>query len=935
VWFEHLNGEQGVTPANRLPILRKNVGASENNNGTSHQVGLGKLLRYDSTRLLLYIRENGIEEAVATPEDKAIAALYPDASLIWIDAATGAPLIPAGHTNPVALVLGVTPIAVTGQSSQFDFFHEWGLDAAGNVYSGHKNKILRWAKTGTDTWASTPTCCWTEPTVGATDCNGNALDDSSSGDGNQSIRWREFRVTGSGTNTVLFCGGGTWRMDNHTQIFCTTNGLDFFPVGRLNSRDNGATKTEYSLGGQASSIIKYGWDPQRPNLLTVYTGHYPGTGYGARPSRHQSDPDNPSHIISPFSYTTNDQVFVLDREETATNNQPAFNWEAAGKDGLPQIIPIDGEQYYDGNWSCNLDGNGSLDYIVSYSMPSWDNQYGQLSGTNYHKPGWIGVHRLDGSISPNSAWKMNCTEADIANSDNGGIGNDWGYCGDITLVPDTNAPANLKKATIYWSGGAYGFGIFTIQNVAAAINAQPPASITVNELDPISIEVGVTGSPNTYQWTRNGVPLDGAKTNVLDGSLYYPPTVIQGVKKTKLFIKQSRAGDTGTYRLTIINPLSGTTNSSDVNVTVNPDTNAPNVIAAGSMGNASGGGTTVDVQFDKVVDLGGADPVADPGTARNTANYTFVSPGGATVTSAEIRKSGKAVRLTVNNLLPATSFTLKVAGVRNYTRAANTAIPAAGQTVSGVVQADFTTTEDILANNALLSGITYTLGPGEYEAESGGQDIWGSGDNFHFAYKQVTGNFDVMVQVAAEDTSLPGNRNGIMLRETLDPASRFAYVTWNPGNIAGFHVRQTEATDPFWANPQNNWAPLGPPPNVWLRLQRQGALTSAFVSPDGHTWYAFGTAGTNVFTDPAYLGLATCNGGNTTTRGFTKYANYGTASELRIINVNGVLTLSWTGPGTLESSTVSVSGPYSNAASQSNPQTVTPSGTQRFFRLKQ
>src|SRR6185369_16091998 len=91
VWVEHLNGEQGVTPANRLPILRKNVGGSENNNGTSTMVSLGKLLPYDSTRLLLYIRENGINEPSATPADQALALQYPDRCLIWIDAATGAP----------------------------------------------------------------------------------------------------------------------------------------------------------------------------------------------------------------------------------------------------------------------------------------------------------------------------------------------------------------------------------------------------------------------------------------------------------------------------------------------------------------------------------------------------------------------------------------------------------------------------------------------------------------------------------------------------------------------------------------------------------------------------------------------------------------------------------------------------------------------------
>ena len=56
VWFEHLNANQGVAPANLLPILRKNLNKSENNNGTSEQVSFGKLLPYDATRLLLFVR---------------------------------------------------------------------------------------------------------------------------------------------------------------------------------------------------------------------------------------------------------------------------------------------------------------------------------------------------------------------------------------------------------------------------------------------------------------------------------------------------------------------------------------------------------------------------------------------------------------------------------------------------------------------------------------------------------------------------------------------------------------------------------------------------------------------------------------------------------------------------------------------------------------
>ena len=135
---------------------------------------------------------------------------------------------------------------------------------------------------------------------------------------------------------MLFCGGGTWRAGCQPQVFVTTNGVDFAPSGRLNNRDNGCTRGEYALGGQASHLIKYGLDPSRPNVQFVYTAHYPGAGYGNRVNRYGSDPDNPSRTISPFSYSLNDSVYVMDRYEAATNGLPAFNWEAAGKDGLPE-----------------------------------------------------------------------------------------------------------------------------------------------------------------------------------------------------------------------------------------------------------------------------------------------------------------------------------------------------------------------------------------------------------------------------------------------------------------------------------------------------------------------------------------------------------------------------------------------------------------------
>lgn len=609
VWVEHLNGEQGVSPANRLPILRKNPGAAENNDGTSEHVSFGKLLRYDSARFLLYIRENGINEPIASPADVALAALYPDASLIWINAANGAPL-------GIAHVIGVQPIAVTGQSSQLDFFHEWGLADDGTIYTGHKNVILRYAKTGTDTWSSTPTCAWTEPTVGALDCSGNALDDSCSGDGNQSVRWREFRVTGSGTNTKLFCGGGTWRMGSNPQLLVTTNGLTFNPVARLNNRDNGAGQNEYALGGQSTHVVRYGLDPSRPNLETVYTGHYPGAGYGNRPNRYQVNPDAPLRSITNFSYamidpyTGTNSVRILDREETGSGNLPAFSWEADGLNGVPEIPTVSGDQYYDGNWSCAMDANGSLDYIVNYSMPSWNNQYPVIDGTNYHRPGWIGVHRLDGSISVNTSWRLPCTEDDIIEPANGAtVGNDWGYCGDITLYPDTTAPANLDKAMFVWSGGAYGFGVFTIQNVAAGVTTEP-LDITVLAGTTNSLSAVISGSPNVYRWKKDGVPLN-------DGRF------LSGSKKATLTLREVVKADAGSYQLEITNPLSGTTTTRAAKVTVvgayvRPHQNAAIFGAASQISESSGGAASRAIDGNTNQVWGGGSVAHTGGAQTNT-----------------------------------------------------------------------------------------------------------------------------------------------------------------------------------------------------------------------------------------------------------------------------------------------------------------------------
>src|ERR1051326_6284961 len=94
-------------PPSPIPVLTNALNGwttdNETGDGTSVLDSLGALQRYDTNRLLLAIRENGINESSASDAQKALAAQYPDRSLIWINPANGTPM-------GLALNIGLTPV---------------------------------------------------------------------------------------------------------------------------------------------------------------------------------------------------------------------------------------------------------------------------------------------------------------------------------------------------------------------------------------------------------------------------------------------------------------------------------------------------------------------------------------------------------------------------------------------------------------------------------------------------------------------------------------------------------------------------------------------------------------------------------------------------------------------------------------------------------
>lgn len=580
LWVQHLNGVVNVADTNKLPIFVKPTGNPlfGSTDGTYYDGRevmsmFVRLIPFDSTRCLLAIRENGIDESGELGAyDTNLANAYPDRSLVWLETATGKPMGVAWKESlRAADLLGydVTGAHTGYQGSKLNQLWRPALDQNPDptkraIYSGYKHLILRYAPKADGTgWEGTPTIAWEEQVPGLEDDGvtispaagiGDGLTGTTgtSGEGGswRSIRWRDIRVSGSGTNTLIYAGGGTWRIGSHPQVFATTNGLNFTPVARVNDRDSGR-RNAFSLGGMSSEVVTYGKDPANPKAQVVYHGHYPGTGWEARPNRYISDPDHP--LPSP-AYNQQPNVRMFEQNEAATNGLPAFVWEAAGKDGLPIDHAIDGVTRYDGNWNMSLAAAPTLDYIVGVSAASYD--------VSFYSYAWLGIHRLDGSISSgNSSYKIPVREDDVvvdfANLSGGATSLDpdldttesW-----VDLVPDANAPANLGKSLAFVALCQGGFGVFSIQNVAAAITTEP-LDITVLAGTTNTLSAVISGSPNTYRWKKDGVLLN-------DGAF------LSGSKKATLTLRDVVKADAGGYQLEITNPLSGTTTTRTAKVTV-------------------------------------------------------------------------------------------------------------------------------------------------------------------------------------------------------------------------------------------------------------------------------------------------------------------------------------------------------------------------------
>ena len=127
---------------------------------------------------------------------------------------------------------------------------------------------------------------------------------------------------------------------------------------------------------------------------------------------------------------------------------------------------------------------------------------------------------------------------------------------------------------------------------------------------------------------------------------------------------------------------------------------------------------------------------------------------------------------------------------------------------------------------------SFVEGPvGTYTMTGSGADIWDHADEFHFAYKMLTGAGSIVAKVESLDNTHVRAKAGVMIRETLNPDSAHAMMVVTPSSGVSFQRRRgtggTSASD----------TTAGITAPYWVKIERD--LTGnfrAYSSANGSTW---------------------------------------------------------------------------------------------------
>jgi hypothetical protein len=322
----------------------------------------------------------------------------------------------------------------------------------------------------------------------------------------------------------------------------------------------------------------------------------------------------------------------------------------------------------------------------------------------------------------------------------------------------------------------------------------------------------------TYTWSTTGTP---------PASVSFSANGTNAAKNTTATF--TRAG-TYNFQVLISNGTQSTT--STVTVVVSQTLTSLSLSPAGSMQVKQG----TAQQFTPI--------------ARDQFGQTNANPG--TITWS-ISSSGEGGTITGSGLYtaPTTGTPTDVVHARlgTFDATATVTVTTSGPTQTGIFTGGGDIGSPSIGGSDSLSGSTYTL-------KASGADIYGTSDQFHYVYKQLTGDGQIIARVIGMQNTNARAKAGIMMRDSLAANARFADIVITPDKTTGFQYRTTTGQGTAGASATNTAAPY------WVKLVRVGNTITGFNSPDGANWSQVGII-TLSLSSTYYVGLALTSHDNT------------------------------------------------------------------------
>jgi len=139
---------------------------------------------------------------------------------------------------------------------------------------------------------------------------------------------------------------------------------------------------------------------------------------------------------------------------------------------------------------------------------------------------------------------------------------------------------------------------------------------------------------------------------------------------------------------------------------------------------------------------------------------------------------------------------------------------------------------------------------GTYTLTASGADIWNQADEFHFAYKELSGPGSIIAKVESVSNTHNWAKAGVMIRDTLNADSAQAMMVVSAAQGVSFQRRTIAGESTTKTDQAGITAPY------WVKIERDiGGIVTASYSADGTTWTQLGSEPI-VMNIPMYIGLA-------------------------------------------------------------------------------